>query len=70
MVVGKEQCSRRFISCLNVNTMKLKTFIAMAVIALFTACSTTYRATDTGDVISVEATKAFGDQYPTATNVT
>jgi len=50
--------------------MKLKTFIAMAVIALFTACSTTYRATDTGDVISSEAAKAFGEQYPTAVNVT
>lgn len=49
--------------------MKLKTFIAVAVIALFTACSTTYRATDTGVVISSDAARAFDLQYPTATNV-
>ena len=49
--------------------MKLKIFIAMAVIALFTACSSTYRATDSGVVISTDATKAFDLQYPTATNV-
>lgn len=41
----------------------------MAVIALFTACSSTYRATDSGVVISTDATKAFDLQYPTATNV-
>ena len=41
----------------------------MAVIALFTACSSTYRATDSGVVISTDATKAFDPQYPTATNV-
>ena len=49
--------------------MKLKIFIAVAVIAFFTACSSTYRATDTGVVISTDATKAFDLQYPTATNV-
>ena len=49
--------------------MKLKIFIAVAVIALFTACSSTYRATDSGVVISTDATKAFNLQYPTATNV-
>ena len=49
--------------------MKLKIFIAMAVMALFTACSSTYRATDSGVVISTDATKAFDLQYPTATNV-
>ena len=49
--------------------MKLKTFLAMAVIALFNACSSTYRATDTGVVISTEATRAFDLQYPGATNV-
>lgn len=41
----------------------------MAVMALFTACSSTYRATDSGVVISTDATKAFDLQYPTATNV-
>lgn len=49
--------------------MKLKSFIAVAVIALFTACSSTYRATDTGVVISTDATRAFDLQYPNATNV-
>ena len=49
--------------------MKLKIFIAVAVIGLFTACSSTYRATDTGIVISTDASKAFDLQYPTATNV-
>ena len=49
--------------------MKLKTFIGVAVVAFFTACSSTYRATDTGVVISTDATKAFNLQYPTATNV-
>ena len=49
--------------------MKLKTFIAVSVIGLFTACSSTYRATDTGVVISTDASKAFDLQYPTATNV-
>ena len=49
--------------------MKLKTFIAVAVIGLFTACSSTYRATDSGVVISTDATKAFHMQYPGATNV-
>ena len=49
--------------------MKLKTFITVAVIALFTGCSSTYRATDTGVVISTDASRAFDLQYPTATNV-
>ena len=51
------------------NIMKLKTFLAVAVIALFTACSTTYRASDTGVIISSDATRAFNQQYPTAANV-
>ena len=49
--------------------MKLKTFLAVAVIALFTACSSTYRATDTGVVVSTNATRAFELQYPNAANV-
>jgi hypothetical protein len=49
--------------------MKFKTFLAVAVIAAFTACSTTYRATDTGMLISTEATTAFDMKYPTATNI-
>ena len=49
--------------------MKLRMFIVVAVIALFTACSSTYRATDSGVIISTDATKAFDLQYPTATNV-
>ena len=49
--------------------MKPKTFLAVAVIAFLTACSSTYRATDTGVVISTEATRAFEAQYPTATQV-
>ena len=49
--------------------MKLKTFLALAVIAFFTACSSTYRATDTGVVISTDASRAFELQYPSATNV-
>jgi hypothetical protein len=49
--------------------MKLKTFLALAVIIFFTACSSTYRATDTGVVISTDASRAFELQYPSATNV-
>lgn len=49
--------------------MKLKTLLAVAVIGIFTACSSTYRATDTGVVISSDASRAFDLQYPTATNV-
>jgi len=49
--------------------MKLKTFIAVAVIGLFTACSSTYRATDSGVIISTDASRAFNLQYPAATNV-
>ena len=49
--------------------MKLKTFLAVAVMAIFTACSSTYRATDTGVVISPDATRAFELQYPNAANV-
>ena len=49
--------------------MKLKTFLALAVIAFFTACSSTYQATDTGVVISTDASRAFELQYPSATNV-
>lgn len=49
--------------------MKLKTFLSVAVIAVFTACTSTYRATDTGVVISPDATRAFALQYPNAANV-
>ena len=49
--------------------MKLKTFLAVALIGLFAACSSTYRATDTGVVISTDASRAFNMQYPTATNI-
>ena len=41
----------------------------MAVIALFTACSSTYRATDTGFVVSTDLSNAFNTQYPSATNI-
>lgn len=49
--------------------MKLKAFLAVAVITIFTACSSTYRATDTGVVISPDASRAFDLQYPNAANV-
>jgi len=49
--------------------MKLKTILTAAVITVFTACSTTYRATDTDVLISAEATKAFDLQYPTSNNI-
>ena len=49
--------------------MKLKTFLAVALIAFLAACSSSYRATDTGVVISTDATRAFEAQYPTATQV-
>lgn len=49
--------------------MKLKLFLAVAVIAIFTACSSTYRATDTGFVVSTDASNAFNTQYPNATNI-
>jgi hypothetical protein len=49
--------------------MKLRALIAVAVTALFAACSSTYRATDTGIVISPDASRAFELQYPHASNV-
>ena len=50
--------------------MKLKTFLAVAVIAVFTACSSTrYRASDTGLLISIDAQRAFEAQYPNSMNV-
>lgn len=49
--------------------MKLKTFLSVAVITVFTACTSTYRATDTGVVISPDASRAFDLQYPNAANV-
>lgn len=49
--------------------MKLKTFMAVAVIGLFTACNSTYRASDTGVVISTNATRTFELEYPSATNI-
>lgn len=53
--------------------MKLKTFLAVTVIAGLVACSTPYKATDTstGTTVTVPAgtQTAFTTQYPTATNV-
>ncbi len=50
--------------------MKLKTFIAVAAIALFAgACGTTYRATDTGLVVTADARNSFDDLYPNSTSV-
>ncbi|HKC35071.1 MAG TPA: PepSY-like domain-containing protein [Chitinophagaceae bacterium] len=49
--------------------MKLKTFLALAVIVFLTACSSTYRATDRGIVVSTDASRAFELQYPAATNI-
>lgn len=49
--------------------MKLKTLLAVAGVGIFAACSTSYRATDTGMVISSDATRAFDLQYPNAANV-
>lgn len=50
--------------------MKIKTFIAVGAIALFTACGTPYRATDTDTfVVSSTAQTSFTDQYPNTTNV-
>ena len=49
--------------------MKLKLFIAVAATSFFAACSTTYRATDTGVVISTDAQRAFDLQYPNSTNI-
>jgi len=50
--------------------MKLKTFIAVAAIVLFTACSSSrYRASDTGILIPVETQRAFDNQYPNSMNI-
>ena len=49
--------------------MKLKTFIAVAAIVFFAACSTTYRATDTGLLVTADARNAFDLQYPNSTNI-
>ena len=50
--------------------MKLKTFIAVAAIIFFTACSSTrYRATDTGVLIPVATQRAFDYQYPNSMNI-
>ena len=70
MVVGKYLLAVNIYLITKEYIMKLKTFLTAAVVALlFTACSTTYRATDTGVLISADATKAFDQQYPTATNM-
>lgn len=69
-------CSKVFISChdLFVNLkfvdMKLKAFVAVAAIVIFTACGTPYRATDVnGVVVSYDLQRSFTDQYPTATAI-
>jgi len=49
--------------------MKLKTFIAVVAICFFTACGTPYRATDSGVLISIDAQRAFDQQYPNSSNV-
>lgn len=49
--------------------MKLKIFIAAAALVIFTACSTSYRATDTGLVITTDARNAFDMQYPNSSNI-
>lgn len=50
--------------------MKLKTFLAVAAIATFAACGTTYKATDTGVIVVSDDTRnAFVAQYPTSSNV-
>ena len=49
--------------------MKLRILIALAAVAIFASCSTTYRATDTGMVIATDAQRAFDLQYPTSTNI-
>ena len=50
--------------------MKLRIFVAAAAIALFGACSSSYRASDTSTVVVTDATQsAFSSQYPNASNV-
>ena len=50
--------------------MKLKPFLAVAAVAIFAACETTYNATDSGVVVVPETTqRAFVVQYPSSTNV-
>ncbi len=51
--------------------MKLRNFVAVAVIVLFAACETPYRATDVSGTVVVSAgtQRVFYDQYPNATNV-
>ena len=49
--------------------MKIKTFIAVAAIIIFTACGTPYRATDTALVVPVGVQTSFSTQYPGATAV-
>lgn len=50
--------------------MKLKTFFAVAAIAIFAACGTPYQATDTGVlVVPDRAQTSFTEQYPNGTNV-
>lgn len=50
--------------------MKIKSFFAVAAVAVFAACGTPYRATDTGTVVvTTDAQTAFVTQYPTASNV-
>ena len=49
--------------------MKMKTFIAVAAIALITACGSPYRATDTTFIVPDATQRAFAAQYPYGTNV-
>lgn len=50
--------------------MKLRILVAAAAIALFGACSSSYRASDTSVVVANDATQsAFASQYPNASDV-
>lgn len=49
--------------------MKLRSFFLVAAIAVFAACETPYRATDSGVVVSPQMQTSFETQYPGATRV-
>jgi hypothetical protein len=49
--------------------MKLRNFLIVATIAVFAACKSTYKATDTSVSVPAGTQTAFTTQYPTATNV-
>lgn len=50
--------------------MKLKTFFAVAAIAIFAACGTPYQATNTGNLVVPDRAQAsLVEQYPNGTNI-